>query len=208
MSNIWLWTRSWLRGPYRWGLLAVDLAGHGEQDLWASHRALLGFCICLSLLRLVSLDWRDSSLKHSNATYTGLFLFRPQLRSVLVVLFRLYVLHLGCSLIEKHELGIGKPKARDQEADYWLQIAAQSWIVHSHMHTNTWCQLPVRWLEAWAQSWGSPHLWKCVGGCFFPQMNSVLIISQSFLLTTLQNITVGSLIRGGLAYFLIRNVTF
>lgn len=156
------------------------MPGHREQKFWASHWALLGYCICLSLLHLATLLWTDAT----QVLNTGMPLIQvmscPQLRPMYAAPSRLYVLHLGCGPIEKHELRIGKLKARDQEADYWLQIAAQSWTVRSHMHTNTWCQLSVRWLEAWAQSWGWPHLWKCGGGCFSTQMNSVLIISQLF----------------------------
>ncbi len=43
-------------------------------------------------------------------------------------------LYVSCGLIEKHKLRTGKVKARDQETDYWLQIAC---IVSGHTHTHT-----------------------------------------------------------------------
>lgn len=62
------------------------------------------------------------------------FVVPSELWSVHVLRSRLYVLYVSCGLMEKHELRIGKVKARDQEADYWLQIAC---VVCDHVHSHT-----------------------------------------------------------------------
>lgn len=51
-------------------------------------------------------------------------------------------LHVSCGPMEKHQLRSGKVKARDQKADYWLQIA---WIVWLHTHTCTHAHTQTRY---------------------------------------------------------------
>lgn len=83
----------------------------------------------------------------------------------------------------KHEVRTGKVRARDQEADYWLQITC---VVSDCTHmtwTNTLCQLSVTWLEMWAQSSGCSHLLNsaCVGGACFHRRMAYKYLTSSFI---------------------------
>lgn len=112
-------------------------------------------------------------------------------------------------------LELEKVKARDQEADYWLQIAGVlSDCKLTHTQTNTSCQLSVRWLETWAQGRGWPHLLSnvcmCVGvgvGVCFHRWMTCKWLSSSSLLIARQKRKVGSLIRGGLDFASLSEVS-